>query len=351
MATKQRATISDVAERAGVSRSAVSGHLNNKGRIGEAARARIHAAIEELEFTPNGLIRAMQNRRTLVMGLLIGGLDALKHRSDDSYTLPLLSGVYEAADKIHHDILLYTGWPGRAERSSGRDFLDGRVDGLLWIAPPPDSAAVERIAVRGGLPVVTLLSRHVPPGVGYVNADNIGGARQIVAHLAQQGHRRIAFAGPVHASNFRDRLDGYAQGLQEAGLIYDPALLAIGPELASHDRDIRASGTAAYGAVLDGWLALPHPPTAIFVCTDQWAACMGQAVLSRNRRIPGDIALAGFDDSLLAETVFGGLTTIRQPFEEIGSRAVEHLLRLIEGEASDNCRSTLPVTLIARATT
>jgi LacI family transcriptional regulator len=339
---KQRTTIKDVANLAGVSKATVSNLLNRKGRLSDETSARIQAAIEELHFTPNGLIRAVQTRRTHVLGLIIGGIEAFQHHPNDAFVLPILSGIYEAADNAGQDILLYTGWPDRPERLSGRDFLDGRVDGLLWLTPMIGSPAVAQL-VAGGLPVVSLLSRHVPEGVGYVNADNIGGAHDIVLHLAERGHRRIAFAGPVHGSNFADRFEGYRHGLEEAGLDFDPALVV-------NDQAMRRE-PAAYSQALEQWLALPSRPTAAFACTDRWASWLGDAAQARGLRIPEDLALAGFDDVPMSQSLFGGLTTVRQPFSEVGKLAVEHLLRRITSTPDDDCRVTLPVTLVPRHST
>lgn len=351
MALKQRTTIRDVAERAGVSPATVSNHLNGKGRLGAETRERIRVAMDELHFTPNGLIKALQRRRTHVLGLLIGGMEALQQHPEQSITLPLLSGIYDAADAAAHDILLYTGWPSRPERSTGRDFLDGRVDGLLWLAPNIDSPALARMAAAG-LPVVAMLTRRVPEHVAYIDAENVAGARALVEHLIAQGHRRIAFAGPQHASNFVDRYRGYREALAAAGIAEDPALVATGNELRQGSPlELRFGNPALYAALLDRWLALPEPPTAIFVCTDTWAARVAEAAAARGLTIPGDLALAGFDDAPLASALCGGLTTVRQPFAEVGRAAVEQMLCLVEGAAPAECSRTLPTQLVVRAST
>lgn len=343
-ATNLRTTIRDVAERAGVSPASVSNLLNGKGRIGEATRARIRAAMDELHFTPNGLIRALQSRRNHILGLIIAGLGAeeMERHSHDSITLPLLFGIYEAADDAAQDVLLYTGWPHRPERSTGRDFLDGRVDGLLWLSPSIGSPALEHLA-DAGLPVVTLLTRRVPDTVAYVDSANVEGARVLVDHLLAQGHRRIAYVGPLHNSNFLDRHEGYRRALEAAGLPVDPALVAADMALRTEPE--------AYRRALDSFLALPAPPTAVFVCNDRWAVWMAEAAAARGLSIPGDLALAGFDDVPAARTLCGGLTTVRQSFPEIGRQAVEKLLARIDGAPVAECRVTVPISLTVRAST
>lgn len=340
---KQRATIEDVARRAGVSVATVSNLLNNKGRMAEETRRRIRAAVEELHFTPNALVRAIRARRTRILGVLIFDLNRIDANIERDLSIPLLAGIYDAADAAGHDILLYTGWPGRPARHSGLDFLNGHVDGLLWSVPEIGAPALERVAAAG-LPVVAMLSRHVPDGVGYINADNIGATRDLIAHLAERGHRRIAFAGPApHSSNYADRLEGYRQGMAAAGLPADPVLEAISPESRRSDE--------ACARIVDAWLALPAPPTAVVSVSDGWAEGIGNAAQARGLRIPDDLALTGFDDVPAARTVCGGLTTVHQPFRQIGSVAVERLIALISGAPIESCRVTIPTEQIVRAST
>ena len=135
---KQRTTINDVARQAGVSAATVSNLLTGKGRLGDSTRLRIQTAMDELHFTPNALVRALRDRRTNILGLLMYELDSLDKNSAHSLVVPLLAGIYEAANAAGQDILLYTGWPERPTRSSGRDFLNGHVDGLLWLTPEMD---------------------------------------------------------------------------------------------------------------------------------------------------------------------------------------------------------------------
>lgn len=341
---KQRVTIQDVAQRAGVSPATVSNLLNGKGRLGPETGTRIRTAMEELHFTPSGLIRALHNRRANVLGLLVGGIRFLANEAHP-VTTPILAGVYEVADQARQDVLLYTGWPERSERASGSDFLDGRADGLIWVAPPVGSPALEKLS-QACFPVVAVLGRRVPDNIGFVDSDNVGGGYQVVEHLIAKGHRRIGFAGPIHSSNFMDRFQGYCNALEANGIECDPTLAATGPELRAYP-----GGPEVYAPVLDAWLALPDPPTAAFVCTDHWAANLASAALARGLHIPEDLALAGFDDTPDERSLCGGLTTVGQPFSEIGRAAVTQLLKMIEGAPAAECRVSVPLTLIARAST
>ena len=309
--------------------------------MSEATRVLVQTAMEALHFTPSALVRAIHQRRTSILGVLIFGLSGLDRNVGRAVPLHLLAGISEAADAAGHNLLLYTGWPNHAERHSTLEFLDGHIDGLIWVAPGVDAPMLARLA-DAHLPVVALLTRHVPAGIGFVNADNIGGTAALVAHLVEHGHRRIAWIGSSDAanSNFLDRREGYRQGLQAAGLAQDPAL-----ELT------RDWSREVFRQSIESWRALPHPPTAIVTPDDSWAAAIGEAVLARGLRVPEDMAVAGFNDVPDAQWIVGGLTTIRQPFRQLAQLAVEQLLTLIAGASAVDCRLTLPTELVVRAST
>ena len=336
---RRRPTIHDVAERAGVSTSTVSNFLNQQGRMSEATGGRVREAIEALSFTPNFFVRAIRQRRTGILGVLTFGLGDLE--TDSSLSAPLLQGVNDAADVAEHEILLYTGWPGRAHRYSGLNFLNGHVDGLLWVAPWTHEPILERLAAAG-LPVVALLTREVPPGVGWVNADNLEAMRLLVAHLTALGHRRIGYLGPAHTSNYRDRRDGFRQAMADAGL--------AGEALENPEAET-VWDWPVYEAILERWLALPERPTALIASDDGYADYAAQVLHRHGLRVPQDISVTGFNDAGFAKRVCGGLTTIRQPFRRIAQLGGARLIALIGGASAADCRLTVPVELVVRAST
>ncbi len=340
-ARKPRPTINDVAARANVSRSTVSNYLNDKGRMSEATRASVAAAMDDLHFTPSALVRAIHRRRTHILGVLIFGLSHLDRNVGRALPLRVLAGISEAADTAGYNLLLYTGWPNHAERHPTLEFLDGHIDGLIWVAPGMDAPMLARLA-DAELPLVALLTRHVPEGIGFVNADNIGGTAALVSHLAGLGHRHIAWLGSTDAanSNFHDRREGYRRGMAAAGLAQSPGL-----ELT---RDWTKD---TFSQALESWLSLPRPPTAIVATDDDWAGAVTKAVLARGLRVPEDMAVVGFNDVPDAQWIGGGLTTVRQPFRQMGQLAVEQLLALIGGAPAADCRLTLPTEVIVRPST
>jgi LacI family transcriptional regulator len=195
--------------------------------------------------------------------------------------------------------------------------------------------------VKAGLPTVAALTRHVPEGAGWVNADNFQGIQDIVAHLVAQGHRRIAYAGPIYTSNFRDRQEGYRRALAANGLSWDSVL-----EFCQEDWSL-----LPYAETLDTWLGLPSPPTAILTANDGMAELILEMLQQRGVRVPDDVSVTGFDDILDARYIGGGLTTIHQPFRQIGETTVEQLIAIIQGKAGEECHTTLPAPLIVRMTT
>jgi len=344
---ERRPTIRDVARLASVSNATVSNYLNEKGYLSEETRQRVAAAVEALHFTPNALVRAIRHRRTKILGVLLFGVDNMDAEVGVSLAPPLLSGINSAAHAAEFNVLLYPGWVYSPHRHPGLPFLDGHIDGLLWVAPEMQEPILERVAAAH-LPVVALLTRHVPDGVGYVNADNVGAMRDVILHLVKMGHRRIAYAGPASNSNFMDRWKGFQQALAAAHLPLDSALQPADmldvPLNHWWDSDV-------YGPILDRFVALPERPTAIVLPNDGLAARMIAQIEAHGLSVPNDIAVVGFNDIPDARFIGGGLTTVRQPFRRIGEVAVESLLALIDGAPLDECRVTLPTELVARATT
>jgi LacI family transcriptional regulator len=260
-----------------------------------------------------------------------------------SITPPLLAGMYTAAQRVQHKLLLFTDWEEHAGPDRWVQFLDGHIDGLIWVDPAIDDPSLARIA-SAGLPVISVLSRHVPDGVGFVNADNIGGIVSVVRHLYELGHRRIAYASRIDRSNYIDRLEGYRTGLSSVGLPRDPKLESTGIE--------QFKRADIYYDSLDRWFALDDKPTAIILPDDRIANEMVAGLTRRGIRVPLDVSVIGFDDAPDPQSkITGGLSTVRQDFRRSGELAVEQLRRLVAGAPFDDCRTTVPTQLIVRNTT
>jgi len=305
-------------------------------------RERIETAMRDLHFAPNALVRAIRHGRTGIIGVLTFGLQWMVDPHTGSMTGSLLQGISDVADPADRELLLYTGWPQRAERYSELDFLNGHIDGLIWVAPALNEPLLSRVA-SAGLPVVALLTRHVPPAVSYVNADNLGGLEIMVGHLLQLGHRRIAYVGPAHSSNYIDRYEAYRRALAEASIPLDPALMAV-PKTNLWDMDF-------YHRRIESWLTMPQRPTAIVTADDGFAETTIRCLVNHDIRVPEDVSVTGFNDLPLASYLQGGLSTIRQPLIEIGRAGAECLIDLIDNRPKEPFEITIPSEVMVRHTT
>jgi DNA-binding LacI/PurR family transcriptional regulator len=195
----------------------------------------------------------------------------------------------------------------------------GRVDGVLLMSVRAEDRLPDMLA-DAGLPTVLLGRRSGDEQVTSVDADNVGGAREAVAHLVRGGRRSIAtITGPLDMYVAQCRLRGYRQALADAGLPTDPSWTVEGDFT-------EASGRRAMTELLDR-----HPDVdAVLAASDTMAAAALSVLRAAGRRVPDDVAVIGFDDFHLAQHTDPPLTTVRQPLEEIGRTMVRLLLEEME---------------------
>jgi LacI family transcriptional regulator len=192
-------------------------------------------------------------------------------------------------------------------------------DGLILTPPITDSPALLRRLAEMEIPYASVSPKQQRKCIG-VAMDETQAAFDIVAHLVSLGHRRIAhiIGHPAHgASGWR--LTGYKQGLERAGLKFDPALVVQGEF---------SFESGVQGAV--ALLTLRKPPTAIFAANDDMAAGVIHAALERGLRVPDDLSVCGFDDTPMSRQIFPSLTTVHQPTHEMGRLATLELLASIQ---------------------
>jgi DNA-binding LacI/PurR family transcriptional regulator len=338
-------TIRDVAERAKVAPSTISNYLNDKGGMSADTRRRIQDAIEALHFTPSALIRSIRSRRTRILGVVAFGLLNIDEGAAYSIAAPILAGINEGAEAAGHNILLYTSWHSM-EPHGGLPFLDGHIDGLIVVGSTLPEPILARTAAAG-LPITMLLGRHVPENVGYVNADNIGAMHQVVEHLVSLGRRRIGYYGPLSDSNYVDRYQGFSEAMAALGLKWEERAMQymIQPgETWQVQLDKANAGLACLASMASELDAMVIPIWAM-------ATNMVHTLRARSLRVPEDVAVVGFDDMPVPMQPEEGLTTIRQPLKQIGRTGVERLIALIDGAPVSECRITLPIELVVRAST
>ncbi len=318
MAGKRGVTINDIARLANVSKATVSRVLNHKPDVDVETRERVLRIVEEQGFVPSIVAADLAGRRSRLIGVLA-----------PPFTWPMLPdvmrGVAEAVTQTPFELVLYTINDSMRDQDRSRlieHILASKLtSGLLAIFPGPVAQYLVRL-YNQRYPVVMIDDQTVPKDIPWLRSDNVGGAYAAVQHLIQLGHQRIAhIQGPMGYLVSQERHQGYSQALREAGLTLEPDLVVEG--------DFQMMGGRAGAAKLFA-LSSQKRPTAIFASSDLTAYGVLAAAEEYNIRIPGDMALVGFDDLPLSPYIHPPLTTVRQEFAEMGRRGIELLLSMIE---------------------
>jgi len=309
-------TILDVARHAGVSMKSVSRVLNGEAHVRPQLRDRIMASVQALDYRPNLAARQLAGHKSFVIAYPFNNPSA-------AYITEILMGAARTCrDQGYHLVSEPVDLDDEMLPIIERLITTLRPDGMILTPPLCDMPAVIAPVARFKIPLVRIAGGLDLKGdTVVIHGDTIviddrSISRAMVAHLLEQGHRRIGFVlpHPDHALAQR-RFRGYLDGLEDAGIEPDPALIQPG-------RFDVESGAKAAEALLD----LPLPPTAIFASNDDMALGALQIAYSRRLSVPGDLAIAGFDDSPASRLVYPALTTVRQPTQLLGAAAATILL-------------------------
>ncbi|ADD29262.1 LacI family DNA-binding transcriptional regulator [Meiothermus ruber] len=301
--------LDDVAKLAQVSPATVSRALSRPEMVAEATRKRILQAAQELGYQPNQLARSLRQRSSQTLGLII--TDIL-----NPFHATLAKGVQDAAEKHNYTVFLFNTDEDPEKERRALNVLRGHQPRGLLIVPSPQ--AKENLKLVTKLPIVELDRTSGTPGIRTVMVDNVGGARKAVQHLIDLGHRRIGMiVGRLDISTAVERLQGYREALQAAGIPYDETLVRLG-----NHRE--ADGRAAAQALLS--MPPDKRPTALFVGNNEMTVGAVLALREMGIRIPQELSVVGFDDSRWAATIEPALTVVAQPTYELGFLACETLL-------------------------
>ncbi len=328
---RRKPTIRDVAAVAGVSRGTVSRVINGGHWVSPDARAAVEDAILSTGFTTNHAARSLATGRAGSLAFLLTEPQHLLF--DDPTFALLLRGAAEALTQRNMTLVLLVAGT-EAERANVEHFVRaGHVDGVLLISSHESDPLLDRL-VAAGVPTV---SCGIPLGhqgdIATVSVDETGSARTITRYLLDRGHTRIAtIAGPHDTPGGKYRLVGFRDELGDA---FDPALVEEGDYS-------QESGAVAMARLLERAPDID----AVFAASDLMAAGAIHALRRAGKRVPEDIAVAGFDDSGLAATHEPPLTTMRQPWEQISESMVQLLLDVIGGAPQREI--VLPTTLVPR---
>lgn len=302
-------TMRDVARLAGVSITTVSHVVNETRPVAADTRDRVLAAVEQTGYTGDAIARSlvMGGTRTLGLALPLAG---------NPHAAALTAAVEAAATAAGYTLILAdTHDEPSPERVALRALRSRRVDGILLTpagGPSSDSAPAELRKL--GIPTVLLDRVPEHSGADQVGPENVQATSDLVRHLGELGHRRIAMiTGPAATTTSAERLLGYRLGLGRAKLVWDPELVASGPPTAAQ-------------AEMTSLLYLPTPPTAIVAGDGIVLLGVLRAARDMRRRIGIDLAVVAHDDPEWADLIDPGITTTAQPVERIATTAVQLLI-------------------------
>ena len=323
-ARRSHATIKEVAVLAGVSQMTVSRVLNQRETVKESTRVKVDEAIRELNYRPNLLARGLAGGKSLFIGLIF-------HNPSNTYLGELLVGALRACrDEGHHlviedftceDIKEYG--PKFVERLSGAG-----LDGVIIAPPYSENAEFLSALALARIVNVRIASMGDSKNDISVSIDDAEAAEEMTHHILDCGHRKIGFIrGPDDQSSSRFRFRGFKSAMARRGIPVGEGWVVQG------DYTYR-SGMLAAEAIL----ALPDRPTAIFASNDDMAAGVVAAAQRLGLKVPDDLSVAGFDDTMFATAIWPQLTTVRQPIADMAAEAVRLLSRHLHtrGEEEEN---------------
>lgn len=322
------ATIKDVARMASVSVTTVSRVLNQRMVVRPETEQRVWAAVEALGYQPDSSARALVTGRTGSIGIIVRDIC-------DPFYPPLVHGVTAVANENEYSSFLCNLCVDPETAYYLRLVKENRVDGVIITTShiPDEQVLLIRDA---GVPLV-LVNRQMSDVVS-ICTDNERGGHEAVCHLVELGHRQIAFIGvPSFVKSGIPRRRGYDRALEEHGLTPNPDLIVV--EENSADGGYCAATTL---------LARRQNVTAVFAYDDVMAIGAMRAFQERGIRIPEDLAIVGYDDIPLAAHVSPPLTTVRQAIQMMGIRAMQMLIKLMEGEEPEEVETLLQPQLIVR---
>ena len=310
------ATIKDVAREAKVSVASVSRALNGTGGVTAATEQRIREVAARLRYVPHGAARSLITRRTHTVGALMPDLHG-------EFFSELIRGIDLEARSHGLHLLVSSSHDGADDAAAALRAMQGRVDGIVILSSPGVDADFLKANLPDGLPSVLLNSDVKSGAAAVLNIDNFAGTYAMVRHLVGLGHTGIAFvSGPKDNFDARQREAGFRAAM--AKLAPDAPLRIVSGNFSE------SSGYLA-GREL---LAAKTRPQAVFAANDMMAVGCLQAFKEAGLDVPGDIALAGFDDIPIARYVTPPLSTVRVRIAELGKNAMDLLADLMDRPGS-----------------
>lgn len=328
----KQVSMAQVARHAGVSLITVSRALRQPNQVSEATRRQVESAMDKLGYVPNLIAGGLAATRTRIIAAIV---PYIRH----GVFADALQGLTDTLERNGYCVLLGNS-AGSTEQEEAivRILLGHRPAGFVTQGAD-HTAATRQLLRKANIPVIemgTLPAEPIQVAVGYSNEAAAG---EMTRYLIAKGHRSIGFvnAHPDRNDRAAARLRGYKTALHEAAIEADPRLMK------ETSFDIREGRL-----LLDYFTGLPKPPTAIFCASDLWAVGMIGECARRGIAVPGDLAIAGFNDQEIASEISPSITTIRVPRYEIGRVAGKMILDRIAGVEPDTHSIDVGFELVSR---
>lgn len=308
------ASIYDVARESKVSVFTVSAVINNKTHVGKQLRERVDEAIQRLNYRPNLIARSLAKQRTQTIGMIVSDIA-------NPFFPMVVRGAEDAAQRRGYNLLLCNSDDTlEKEETQIELLLSKRVDGILLTKAVGDfHPALRQMIKQVNVPFVLVMRTYPKLTKDAVVSDDYQGAYDAVSHLARAGCRRIGLiSGPLKISNAIARSQGFRDALRSQGLPLEKNLMMEG--------DYRIESGFRAGQAL-----LSHRPDGIYVANHLMTIGLLQAAEEMGLRCPQDFGLVSFDDYPWLSVLHPKLTTVELPKHQLGSEAVELLIRRIGG--------------------
>lgn len=313
----KKSTINDVARLSGVSKRTVSRVINSSPKVGKATRLKIQKVIDDLGYSPNTQARGLASSRSYLLGLIYDNPNVL-------YIDEVQRGVLSTCREFGYELVVHPcDMHAETLTHEAVSFANrSKLDGVIIMPPVSENNDLATALGKANVNYVRLASIDLDSAEHVVISDERSAAVAMAEYLVGLGHRRIGYiTGPKGWESTRERLEGFCDGLEKHGC--------------KQSGDMIARGAYTFESGMESTrllLANPEPPTAIFASNDEMAVGAINAAGEMGMKVPDDVSIAGFDDSILASRIRPTLTTIRRPVREMARLATTKLIAVIDGQ-------------------
>jgi len=308
------ATIKDVSKLANVSISTVSRVVNNTAKVDPDKRVAVEKAMKELKYRPNSFAQALVNKKSNCIGLMVGDLGG------GPFFVQMIRGIERELETASKYLMVMSGHHQHEKEQTAIDFLLHRQCDALILHSVALSDKELMTLSEGDIPII-IVNRLVP-GLEdrCIYLNNFIGAKKATAHLIELGHKKIAYiaTNELQLADGAERMAGYKAALEDAGIVFDSKLVE------KHFPD-ENGGAQAMQNLLDHGAEF----SALFCHNDSMVAGAVSLLRDCNYRVPRDVSVIGFDDIKYARFVHPKLTTVRYPIDEMGQKAAQLALKLL----------------------